>query len=159
MEDMVGGCGACGGEGLIHRRKRKMHKKRLMADDGMIHKKYKRRVHRAGEGVVAGGARSSYFDFVRKYHKKHPNLTWLQAVKKAKTEYHKKHGVAKKRKVVQRKRKVVHRKRRGAGIGSELGAKKGLITKLYKREIRHAPSFLAGEGEGVLYGGRKRRIY
>ena len=39
------------------------------------------------KSMKKGGAKSGYMAHVKKYHKLHPNLTWKEAMVKAKTSY------------------------------------------------------------------------
>jgi len=41
---------------------------------------------------MEGGDSNAYIDFVKKYRKAHPGLTWKKAMKKASPSYHKLHG-------------------------------------------------------------------
>lgn len=71
-----------------------------------------------GKLGAKGGARGDYFQFVKEYQEKHPELSWKQAVKKASGPYRQYIGVPKKP------------KKAGAMAGAEAGILAGAVKDM-----------------------------
>lgn len=88
--------------------------------------------------AMGGGKKNEYFKYVKKYHREHPNLTWIQAVKQAAKSYESSHSSMK--------------EKRGKKAGSFYGDK-----RKHKLDAEKGWKHRKAKGKGIYAAGKRKK--